>query len=131
MPECTIDFVVSYDSTPGFNVPMALDWDIFSYSLKQLFDEANWQTNFKWLLIFLQAPSTSLDVRNPCFMECVLINDESKFQTVLRRFKQHAENLKSCYTQLNQDAVIEVCFEPFLNGHTHSMYFDAWFHHMN
>jgi hypothetical protein len=129
--ECTIDFVVSYDFMPGFNVLVSPDGDIFSYSLKRLFDEANWQTNFEWLLIFLQAPSTFPGVSNPCFMECVLINDERKFQTVLRRFKQQTENLKSCYTQLNRDAVIEVCFEPWVNGHTHSVYFDAWFHHMN
>ncbi|SPJ76076.1 uncharacterized protein FTOL_05807 [Fusarium torulosum] len=129
--ECTIDFVVSYDFMPGFNVLMALDGDIFSYSLKRLFDEANWQTNFEWLLIFLQAPSTSLGVSNLCFMECVLKNNERKFQTVLRRFKQQAEYLKSCYTQLNRDAVIEVCFEPLVNGHTHSALLDAWFHHTN
>ncbi|KAM0441805.1 hypothetical protein ACHAQK_004741 [Fusarium lateritium] len=131
MAECTIDFVVSYDLVPGFNFPMSLDGDIFSYSLERLFDEMKWHTNFTWLLIFLQAPSTSPEVRNPCFMECVMINDERKFQTVLRRFKQQTENLKFCYTQLNRDAVIEVCFEPLVTGHTHSMHFDAWFRHMH
>lgn len=128
---CTIDVVVSYDFMPGNNVELPLVGNIFSYSLKQLFDKAKWQTNFQWLFILLQAPSTSPGVRNPCFMERVLINDERKFQTVLRRFKLQAESLKSCYTQLNKDAVIEICFEPLINGHTHSVQFDAWYRHMN
>lgn len=128
---CTIDVVVSYDFMPGNNVPLPMAGNIFSYSLKQLFDEAKWQTNFQWLFILLQASSTSLGVRNPCFMERVLINDERKFQTVLRRFKLQAESLKSCYTQLNRDAVIEISFEPLVNGHSHSVHFDAWYRHMN
>ncbi|KIL90329.1 hypothetical protein FAVG1_06059 [Fusarium avenaceum] len=128
---CTIDVVVSYDFMPGNNVELPLVGNIFSYSLKQLFDKAKWQTNFQWLFILLQATSTSPGVRNPCFMERVLINDERKFQTVLRRFKLQAESLKSCYTQLNTDAVIEICFEPLINGHSHSVHFDAWYRHMN
>ncbi|KAG5662575.1 hypothetical protein KAF25_004993 [Fusarium avenaceum] len=128
---CTIDIVVSYDFMPGNNVELPLVGNIFSYSLKQLFDKAKWQTNFQWLFILLQAPSKSPGVRNPCFMERVLINDERKFQTVLRRFKLQAESLKSCYTQLNKDAVIEICFEPLINGHSHSVHFDAWYRHMN
>jgi hypothetical protein len=128
---CTTELVVSYDFMPGWNIELPQAGNIFSYSLKQLFDETKWQTNFRWLFILLQAPSTSLGVRNLCFMERVLINDERKFQTVLRRFKLQAESLKSCYTQLNKNAVIEICFEPLVNGHTHSVHFDAWCRHMN
>lgn len=127
----TTDVIVSYDFMPGRNVILELAGDIFSYSLKQLFDEAKWQPDFQWLLIFLQAPSTSLGVRDLCFMECVLINDERKFQTVLRRFKLQAESLKTCYTQPNMGAFIEICFEPLVNGHTHSAHFDAWVRHMS
>ncbi|KAF5663646.1 hypothetical protein FHETE_7351 [Fusarium heterosporum] len=129
--ECTIELVVSYDSLPGVNILLEPERDIFSYSLNQLFEGTYWQANFNWLIVFLQAPSTAPGIPLLTYVEYVPTNDEKKFQVVLRRFKQHVESLRFCYNQLNRDAVIEICFEPLVHGHTHGVQFDAWTSYIN
>ncbi|KAF5000431.1 hypothetical protein FGRMN_1762 [Fusarium graminum] len=129
--ECTIDLVVSYDSLPGVNVLLKPERDIFSYSLNQLFEGTHWQANFSWLIVFLQAPSRAPGLPVLTYVEYVPTNDEKKFQVVLQRFKQHVESLRFCYNQLNRDALIEICFEPLVNGHTHGVQFEAWTSYIN
>ncbi|RGP69990.1 hypothetical protein FSPOR_4280 [Fusarium sporotrichioides] len=125
-PEFKIDLVVSYDVIPGLNRPFEPRGDIFTYSLKGLLDQFNWQSEPEVLFICLQAPGTSPATPVRTWMDGVFKNNEDKFQLVLRRFKQIFLGLQYEFTRVKMDAVIEIAFENMVEGHTHSPLVDAW-----
>jgi hypothetical protein len=126
-PDFNIDFAVSYDVIPGFNVPFRSNGDIFTYSLTKFLDQVNWQNEPGVLLICLQAPGISPAKPVRTSMDWVFKNDADKFRRVLRRFRQVALSLQYEFTCVKMDAVIEIAFERVVEGHTHSVLFDAWF----
>lgn len=126
-PDTKIDLVVSYDVIPGLNVPFYPDGDIFAYSLEKLLSQVNWGNEHEAYLVCLQAPAASPATHIQTWMDLVVKDEADRFEVVLRRFKQTASKLRSDYTRMKTDAVIEIAFEPVVEGHTHSALVKAWY----
>ncbi|KAG8362379.1 hypothetical protein FVEN_g198 [Fusarium venenatum] len=124
-PDFKIDLVVSYDVIPGHNALFEPNGDIFSYSLAKFLSQVNWQHEPEVLLICLQAPGTSPATPVRTWKDRVFKNDEDKFQSVLRRFRQIFLDEHFNFTRVKMDAVIEIAFENMVEGHTHCALIDA------
>ncbi|KAF5563668.1 hypothetical protein FPHYL_5066 [Fusarium phyllophilum] len=118
-PKPNIDLIFSYDVLPGFNLRLAHGEEIFLLPREHIFRLLNWQHDFDWLFISLEAPGV-------LFQERVPRNDNQEFRKVMARFEQIACAMKRDYAEIGRSAVIEVAFVPECKGHSRTVLLDAW-----
>ncbi|KAF5715386.1 hypothetical protein FMUND_6868 [Fusarium mundagurra] len=114
-----VDLIFSYDILPGLNLRLAHGEEMFLFPREQVFRLLNWQHDFDWLFISLEAPGV-------LFQERVPRNDNREFRKVMARFEQIACAMKRDYAEIGRKAVIEVAFVPECKGHSRTVLLDAW-----
>ncbi|CVK98148.1 uncharacterized protein FMAN_12231 [Fusarium mangiferae] len=118
-PKPNIDLIFSYDVLPGFNLRLAHGEEIFLFPRELVFRLLNWQHDFDWLLVSLEAPGV-------LFQERIFRDDNHEFRKVMARFEQIACAMKRDYAEMGRSAVIEVAFVPECKGHSRTVLLDAW-----
>ncbi|KAF5531673.1 hypothetical protein FMEXI_12819 [Fusarium mexicanum] len=118
-PKPNIDLIFSYDVLPGLNLRLVHGEEIFLIPREQMFRLLNWQHDFDWLLISLEAPGV-------LFQERISRDDNQEFRKVMARFEQIACAMKRDYAEIGRNAVIEIAFVPECKGHSRTVLLDAW-----
>ncbi|KAF4417925.1 hypothetical protein FACUT_11951 [Fusarium acutatum] len=118
-PKPNIDLIFSYDVLPGLNLRLSHGEEVFLFPREQVFRLLNWQHDFDWLLISLEAPGV-------LFQESIPRDDDREFRKVMARFEQIACAMKRDYAEIGRSAVIEIAFVPECKGHSRTVLLDAW-----
>ncbi|KAF5647980.1 hypothetical protein F52700_1194 [Fusarium sp. NRRL 52700] len=118
-PKPNVDLIFSYDVLPGANLRLSHGEEIFLFPREQVFRLLNWQHDFDWLLLSLDAPGV-------LFQERIPRDDNREFRKVMARFEQIACAMKRDYAEMGRSAVIEVALVPECKGHSRTVLLDAW-----